>query len=131
LSKYSKSKLMDSFARQDVPKEWAEILANYLAYGFHPGSFFAAFLSNDAMGMIGASHTNNTVPAMKTVMKWLSMQTYPGTYHGSPAAVKKWLAMTPTQRRKHLEKTNLIYTEKQEIVMILKDEPVLEPDFRS
>lgn len=127
LTKYSIGKLMDSFAHEGIPKEWADILLNYLVHGFQPGSFFTHLLSNNAMGMIGASHEQNTMRALKSVVKWLSMQPFPGTFHGSPKAVKKWLAMKPSQRRKHLENIDLIYTEMQEIMLVLKDEPVLDP----
>jgi hypothetical protein len=129
-SKYSKSRLMQSFAHQNVPKEWADNLSGYLLEGFPPGSFFTHLLANDALGMIGTSHTNNTIPALKTVANWLNSQMYPGTFHGSRKAVELWLAKTPKERREALEKMRLVYTEEEEIVMILKDEPALEPAFR-
>lgn len=130
-SRYSKSKLMQSFAYHEVPKEWADNLSGYLLEGFPPGSFFTFLLSNNAMGMVATSHPNNTIVALKKVVTWLNSQTYPGTFHGSPGAVKSWLAMSQKKRRANLEKMNLVYTEEAEILMILKDAPVLEPDFRS
>jgi predicted Fe-S protein YdhL (DUF1289 family) len=50
-----------------------------------------------------------------------------GVTHGSYEVVKEWLKMSAEERRAILEAVGLIYSEKQEICMILKDEPTHEP----
>jgi len=79
------------------------------------------------MGAMARSHPANSVDALKKTVSWIMNHLINGTTHGSYQVVDKWLEQTPEVRRATLENLGLIYPEKQEIVMILKDEPTYEP----
>ena len=119
---------MQTFTHWTVPKEFAYPFYNYLVYGYHPGSCFTSVLANDFAGAISRSHPGNTVPAFKTLVGWIE-STVPEQAWGSYAKVKAWCDITPEQRRIILEHNQLIYTNKEEVVLILKDEPTVEPQF--
>lgn len=129
LTKYSRNKLMCSFANYNVDKDFIDPIYNYLVFGFEPGSFFTSALANDFMDAISRSHPANTVPALKKLVSWIVNELPEGVTHGSYAIVDKWLRMTELERRTVLEQCKLIYTEKEEIVMVLKDEKITEPFF--
>ena len=124
LTKYSKARFMSNLAYYNVPKEWAETMYGYLVEGYPPGSFFTALLSNDAMEMIARSHPGNTITELKTLVTWLNNRAPSYTFYGSPEKVKAWLALSPKKRRAALEEQNLIYSEKEEIGMVLREDPV-------
>jgi len=126
LSKYSKHKLMQTFARWDVPKEFAEPFYNYLVFGYTPGSCFTSVLANDFVSAISRSHPSNTINAFKALVGWMR-DTMPEEAYGSYEKVKAWAGINPEQRRIILEHTGLVFTSKEEIVKILKDEPSTEP----
>lgn len=128
LTKYSADKLMNSLATHNVPKDWSESIYNYLVHGFQPGSFLTHLLSNDAMGMIGSSHPMNKIDTMKCLVQWLSRCPV-GVFHGSRKAVESWMKKSPKQRRKFLETHRIIYTEQEEIMLVLKEEPRLHVPF--
>ena len=123
LTKYSKNRFFTSLNKYGVILEWGDVLYNYFVFGYQPGSFLTALLANDARDMIAHSHPSNSIEAMKSVVTWLNGELISGIGFGSYPAVKKWLAMTPKKRRRILEDLNLIYSEEQEIMMVLKDEP--------
>jgi hypothetical protein len=126
LSKYSKHKLMQTFARWDVPKDFAEPFYNYLVYGWTPGSCFTSVLANDFVSAISRSHPSNTINAFKALVGWMR-DTMPEEAYGSYEKVNSWAGINPEQRRIILEHTGLVFTSKEEIVKILKDEPSTEP----
>jgi len=126
LSKYSKNKLLQTFKYWDVPKDFAEPFYNYLVYGWTPGSCFTSVLANDFAGAISHSHPGNTINAFKTLVGWMR-DTMPEEAYGSYEKVKAWTVINPEQRRIILEHTGLVFTSKEEIVKILKDEPSTEP----
>jgi hypothetical protein len=126
LTVYSKNKLMQTFADWEVPRKYAESMYNYLVWGFRPGSCFDSILANDFAGAISRSHPGNTIEAFKALVGWID-HTVPKEAWGSYNAVYAWCRITPEQRRIILEQHNLIYTSKDEIVMILKEEPTDEP----
>lgn len=127
LTAHSKNKFLETFAQYEVPKEYADPIFNYLVHGFHPGGFWNAVFANDFMSAMGRSHPANSVVALKKVVSWMMNHLHNGTTHGSYQVVDKWLKKTPAERRATLESLGLIYPEKQEIVMILKDVPTHEP----
>lgn len=129
LTKYSKNKLMSSFALYEVDRDFADPIYNYLVFGWEPGSFFTSLLANDLMDAISRSHPANTIPALKKLVSWIVNELPYGVTHGSYEIVDKWLKMTELERRTILEQCKLIYTEKEEIVMVLKDEPIKDPFF--
>jgi hypothetical protein len=53
--------------------------------------------------------------------------TMPEEAYGSYEKVNSWAGINPEQRRIILEHTGLVFTSKEEIVKILKDEPSTEP----
>jgi len=127
LSKHSKNKFMGTFSQYEVPKDYADPIFNYLVHGFHPGGFWNAVLANDFMGAMARSHPANTVPVLKKTVSWIMNHLVNGTTHGSYEVIDKWLKTPVEERRELLEALGLVYSEQQEIVMILKDEPTHEP----
>ena len=101
---------------------------NYLVFGYTPGSCFTSVLANDFASAILRSHPANTVEAFKALVGWMR-DTMPKEAYGSYEAVAKWAELNADQRRIILEKHNLVFTSKEEVVKILKDEPTLEPIF--
>ena len=126
LTKYSRIRLMESFARWDVPKEFAEPFYNYLVWGFRPGGCFEAVLANDFAKAISRSHPNNTVEAFKALVGWIR-DTVPKEAVGSYEKVNTWCGINPEQRRIILEQYRLIYTNQEEVWKILQDEKSVEP----
>jgi len=127
LTEYSRNRLLNTFALHEVPKEYADPLYNYLVHGFQPGSFWTAVLTNDFMAAIRSSHPANTVGALKRAVTWLNDTLEHGVAWGTQEAVQHWLQMTPEDRRSVLETNHLVYTEQEEVILILKDEPTREP----
>ena len=127
LSKHSKNKFMGTFSQYEVPKDYADPIFNYLVHGFHPGGFWNAVLANDFMGAMARSHPANTVPVLKKTVSWIMNHLVNGTTHGSYEVIDKWLKTPVEERRELLEALGLVYSEQQEIVLILKDEPTHEP----
>jgi hypothetical protein len=119
LTKYSIKRIRETAGHWHVDAEYLEPLINYLVHGFQPGSFWSAVLANDFKRAVQSSHSANTITALKAATGWI-WDAFPGASRGSPAAVNTWLAMSETERRRHLELCCLIYTEKDEIEMLLK-----------
>ena len=119
---------MQTFVKWEVPEDFAETMYNYLVFGFKPGSCFTSILANDFMGAIARSSPVNTILAFKALAGWIS-DTMPKEAYGSYEKVEIWHKLTPEQRRIILEKHRLVFTSKEEVVKILKDEPSVEPFF--
>jgi hypothetical protein len=126
LTYHSKNKLMQTFAHWRVPKDFAEPFYNYLVFGYTPGSCFTSVLANDFVSAISRSHPSNTIYAFKALVGWMR-DTMPAEAYGSYENVAKWTELNPEQRRIVLEQTGLIFTSKEEVIKILKDEPSTEP----
>ena len=123
---HSRNKLMQTFAHWQVPKDFADPMYNYLVFGWTPGGCFTSVLANDFASAIARSHPSNTVEAFKALVGWIR-DTMPKEAYGSYEAVAKWTELNAEQRRAILEKHNLVFTSKEEVVKILKDEPSFEP----
>lgn len=123
---HSRNKLMQTFAHWDVPKDFADPMYNYLVFGWTPGSCFTSVLANDFASAIARSHPSNTIEAYKALVGWIR-DTVPKEAYGSYEDVAKWTALNAEQRRVILEKHKLVFTSKEEVVKILKDEPSHEP----
>lgn len=128
LSKYSQVRLYNSFKEYDVAKSFADPIFNYLVHGYSPGGFFTSLLANDCVGAIGRSHPANTITALKTLTTWI-VNEMPKASWGNYATVSSWLKTPPEERREILEMCQLIYTEKEEVVLILKGEKPTERIF--
>ena len=126
LSYYSRNRLLETFKKWDVPKDFAEPMYNYLAYGWSPGSCFTSVLANDFARAIQRSHPANTIEAFKALVGWMR-ETMPEEAHGSYEKVKAWTGINPEQRRIILEDCGLIYTAKEETWLALKGAPTAEP----
>jgi hypothetical protein len=109
-----------------VSKDFAEPFYNYLVFGWTPGSCFTSVLANDFVSAISRSHPSNTVNAFKALVGWMR-DTMPKEAYGSYEKVAKWTELTPEERRTVLEQTGLVFTSKEEVVKILKDEPSTAP----
>ena len=126
LAAHSKNRLMETFQKWDVPRDFADPMYNYLVYGCEPGSCFTAVLANDFMRAMQSSHPANTVEAFKALVGWMS-DCMPIESYGSYLAVKHWLKLGEDDRRRVLEIHRLVYTAKEEVWSILKDVPTHEP----
>lgn len=123
---YSRNRLYRTFTEWEVPTDFADPIANYLVYGYKPGSCFTAVLANDFFRAIQSSHPANNVDAFKSLAKWIC-NVMPIESYGSNTAVKYWVALTDKDRRTILENHRLIYTSKEEVMLILKDEHTVKP----
>ena len=123
---YSRNCLYETFSKWDVPREFADTMANYLVHGFSPGGFFTSVLANDFHSAIARSHPNNTINACKSLGGWI-LDCAPRESHGSYDAVSDWCYLKPQARRKILEEYGLIYTEEREVWMALEGKSTAEP----
>lgn len=126
-SRYSKARIMQSAVDWEVSKEYFDPIYNYMVHGFEPGSFYTALLSNDLFRAMASSHPANSVNELKKLTAWIRSTMDHGIFWGSEEVVKKWLEMTDEQRREKLELLRLVIPEKDEIVMILRGDKVVEP----
>jgi len=126
LTVYSNNRLRETCSTWGVPGDFADPMLNYLVYGYEPGSCFTAVLANDFGGAIGHSHPSNTIEAFKALAGWIN-EHFPPQAYGSYEDVHHWIAIGPEFRRRALERCGLIYTEQEEIIMTLKNEPDREP----
>ena len=126
ISIYSRNRLYATFSKWDVPRDFADPIANYLVYGYEPGGCFTAVLANDFFAAIQSSHPSNTVEAFKCLVGWIN-DCMPVKAFGSYTAVKEWCKMDEGLRREILERFELIFTEQEEVWLILKDKVTTEP----
>jgi len=126
LTQYSRNRILKTFEHWHVPKEFADPMYNYLVHGFNPGSCFTAVLANDFRRAIGASHPGNTVEAFKALSGWIG-ECMPAEAKGSYNNVDVWCSLPAYVRRDILEDYELIYAEKQEVIMALQSMPTYEP----
>lgn len=126
LTSYSRNRLLDTFAKWNVPKDYADPMYNYLVHGYSPGGFFTSVLANDFHGAIARSHPANTIEALKHLGGWI-MDCAPRECHGSYKAVSNWCYLQSFSRRKILEESGLIYTEEREVWMSLEGKSTVEP----
>jgi hypothetical protein len=129
LTNLSKYKLYNSLKNYSVSKDYADPIYNYLVHGLNPGSFFTALLANDFMGAVSRSHPGNTIPALKNLVTWIVNELPIGVTHGSYEIVDAWTKLSTEERRVVLEQRRLIYTEKDEVIKILKGVKAVEPVF--
>lgn len=125
LSIHSKNRLLKTFEHWAVPRDFADPMFNYLVYGYEPGGCFTAVLANDFISAVRRSHPSNTIEAFKALAGWI-MEYCPKEAYGSYANVEAWCDMTSAMRRPILEKKRIIYIEKQETWLTLKEGPVRE-----
>ncbi len=129
ITKYSKNHIMRLANDWQVPREYFDPIYNYLIHGFEPGSFFSALLANDMFRALASSHPSNTVNGLKNLTGWIRSTSGHGIFWGSKEVVQNWLKMSTEERRKKLELLNLVYSEQDEIMMVLKEQPTHEPAF--
>jgi len=127
ISAYSRARIMETFAKWEVPQDYADSMYNYMVFGFSPGGCFTAILANDWTRAISSSHPANTVQALKALTNWI-LDVLPVESYGNYEAVKFWLAITDSERRDYLERLHLIHTEKEETWLNIKGDPVYEPE---
>ena len=128
LTDYSRNRLLATFHKWDVPRDFADPMYNYLVHGYSPGGFFTSVLANDFHSAIARSHPSNSIEALKHLGGWV-IDCAPRECHGSYDAVSNWCYLQPAARRQILEEYGLVYTEEREVWMALEgkstDEPVL------
>jgi hypothetical protein len=81
------------------------------------------------MGAVSRSHPGNTIPALKYLVTWIVNELPIGVTHGSYEIVDAWTKLSTEERRVVLEQRRLIYTEKDEVIKILKGVKAVEPVF--
>jgi len=123
LTEFSKERFQDSLLYWRVDDDFAHPVQNYLLYGFEPGGCFTAVLANDFLGAMLHSHPANSVDAFKALARWI-VNCAPLEAYGSYERVQAWRHMDEAERRAVLERHQLIYSEKEEIWMALRDTPV-------
>lgn len=126
LTVYSQNRIRKTFADWHVPKDFADPIYNYLVHGYSPGSCFTAVLANDFISAMCHSHPANTVESFKSLAKWMR-NALPIESYGSDLAVKHWIQLEDADRRRVLEIHQLVYSEKEEVLMTLKSESTQEP----
>lgn len=126
LTEHSRNRMREAASRWSVPAEYFDPLYNYLVHGFEPGSFWTAVLANDFARAIQHSHPGNSITALKNTVGWIQNQ-WPTLSYGNHQVVHHWLELDAAERRLHLEDARLIYTEQDEIMLILRDERTHEP----
>lgn len=124
ITHFSRERLYRTFKDWEVPQEFADSMANYLVYGYEPGSCFSAVLANDFIGAMRSSHPSNTVVAFKALAGWIHSHVPPQAY-GSYDRVQSWLEFDSDERRAILERNRLIYTAKEETWIAIKGEEEL------
>jgi len=126
ISEHSRNRILHTFAEWEVDKEFAHPMYNYLIFGWSPGSCFTAVLANDFLGAMASSHPSNTVRAFKALAGWINDHV-PAECYGSYERVKAWTKADDTARRTILEKYKLVFSQEDEVMLILKGTPVHEP----
>lgn len=96
-------------------------IEDYLVYGMDPGSFYRAVLANDLVTAIGSCHPAQSLISLKCLVGWLVNAT-PEICRGSYAHVDGWQHMSSNERRLHLERCKLIYTELEELELALRSD---------
>ena len=121
ITHFSRERLYKTFKEWEVDSDFADPIANYLVYGYEPGSCFTAVLANDFIGAVRSSHPSNTVEAFKALAGWIHSHVPPQAY-GSYDRVQAWCELDSDERRPILERNRLIYTAKEETWLALKGE---------
>lgn len=123
---YSRNRLYETFQKWDVPRDYADPMANYLVYGYEPGGFFTSVLANDFFAAVSRSHPANTIEVLKCLVGWIN-DCMPAEAFGSYRSVDAWCNRTDDSRRLILEEYGLIFTEQEEVILSLQDKPTTEP----
>ena len=123
---YSRNRLYETFTKWDVPRDFADPMANYLIYGYEPGGCFTSVLANDFFAAMQRSHPSNTIEAFKCLVGWINDCMPPEAY-SSYNRVSEWIYLHEDTRRAILEKYELIFTEQEEVMLALRDESTTEP----
>lgn len=126
IGKYSRNRLLKTFQEYHVPQEIAQSVYDYLVNGFHPGGFYSAVMANDFVGAMMRSHPLNDIPSLKHLSTWMGNNLQHGIAWGSRQAVENWLSLTDDERKTHLANWGLVYTQEDEVMLILKDAPYQE-----
>jgi hypothetical protein len=99
-------------------------MANYLIYGYEPGSCFTAILANDFVSAIRSCHPVNSVESLKALAGWIYSD-MPRQAYGNYESVRAWIALDTEERRDILVHNRLIYTAREETWLALKGEEVM------
>jgi hypothetical protein len=124
LTDYSKTKLRLGANNWYVEDYLFDSVYNYLVYGFGPGSFFTSVLANNFVDAMTHSHPANRVSDLKNLVGWM-VSHFPTDSFGSYEKVDAWLQLTDDERREKLEDAKMIYTLKEEMILSLKDAPLI------
>jgi hypothetical protein len=130
LTEHSKNKFKKSMADWGVQSpDYFDPVYNYLVYGFNPGSFFTSFMANDATMMLARSHPANSLKELIALSKWVLNHLVGTPAFGSYEKVELWCSLDSEKRREILETKGLIFTDAQEVMLILKGTSTHSPFF--
>ncbi len=73
-----------------IPEYTKEAINKFVKYGLPPGSFITAVLENNLSQAFAYADETNTL-YLKDIVMYVHWE-IPGTCHGSPEAVRNWLA---------------------------------------
>lgn len=94
-------KLRPDYNYYDVPEHTAEALENYFFYGYEPGSFVYAVLSNDLIGACTrCDHVNRD--QIVQIVKWVIQRAPAGSW-GNEQRVLNWIKDTDRRRSEFVE----------------------------
>lgn len=127
ISEHSKRRFYVNAKGWDVPEEFIGPVFNYFVYGLEPGSFYKSLLANDMFSAMNSCHPNNNVIGIKNLTGWLVNTGLRGTAFGNYGVVAEWLGKADSDRRKWLERVSLLYTEEEEVLKILREDPYDKP----
>ena len=122
LGPYSMSRLRAKATLYNVCSDFRDPLINYLVHGWLPGSFMSSVLADAGWAAIQHCHPATNIQEMKNMVVWI-INEFPREARGSLEKVRDWSELSHTERRAILHREGLIYTEEEELMLILKHGP--------
>ena len=93
---------------QQIHEDCRHALFGYLVWGWQPGGFLTAVLTNDLRAAAGRADSAN-ISRLGFVALFVSM-VFPGSSHGSAGAMDAWMARTDRDREELLIARGLLPT---------------------
>ena len=128
LAPHSRNRFLESLSKYEISRDYIDPVYNYLVSGWGPGSFFTAVMANDYLRAMLHSHPGNSVAELKKLASWMFNE-MPEVARGSFKNVDLWTKMSDAERRKILVEHNLVYTEEEDVMMVLRGDTTHEPFF--
>lgn len=120
---HSKDIFLSTMANYSINTANIGPIYRYFIMGFPPGGFFTSVLANDFANAMIRCDQHTHIESLKNLVHWLHSRPMYGIAWGDYEIVNKWSRLNGNKRRKHLEAFGLIYPEKEEIILALKNAP--------